>query len=72
LRLNDCLDIMADDYPEKYKEVSAFLNEKKRKSIAAAIAAANLKRKAEQQAARANRAVKFFSYSFFSFHMITF
>jgi len=51
---------MADDYPDKYKEVSAFLNEKKRKSIAAAIAAANLKRKADQQAARASRAVSLF------------
>jgi hypothetical protein len=64
LKLNDCLDIMADDYPDKYKELSAFLNEKKRKSIAAAITAANLKRKAEQQAARANRAVTIYQFNF--------
>lgn len=40
LRLNDCLDIMADSYPEKYTELSEYLAKQRRKDAAAAIAAA--------------------------------
>jgi len=34
LNINDCLDLMADDYPEKYKEFSEFLEEKRRRAFA--------------------------------------
>lgn len=39
LRLNDCLDIMAESYPEKFKELNDYLIVKARKEQAAAIAA---------------------------------
>ena len=32
LKLNECLDIMADNYPEKYKELNDILYEKRRKN----------------------------------------
>jgi hypothetical protein len=41
LRLNDCLDIMVDNYPEKYTEVSEFLAKKKRKEMTTAALASN-------------------------------
>lgn len=40
LRLNDCLDIMVDHYPEKYTEVSEYLAIKKRKEMTSAVVAA--------------------------------
>lgn len=39
LRLNDCLDIMAESYPEKFKELNDYLMVKARKEQAAAITA---------------------------------
>lgn len=39
LRLNDCLDIMAESYPEKFKELNDYLIVKARKEQAASIAA---------------------------------
>jgi hypothetical protein len=35
LRLSECLDIMANEYPDKYTELTSYLAEKRRKSIAA-------------------------------------
>ena len=61
LRLSDCLDLMADEYPEKYNELNNFLIEKRRKMLAAQAALQSsqilAKRKAEAQMMRANRAV---------------
>ncbi|CAF0800235.1 unnamed protein product [Brachionus calyciflorus] len=36
LKLNEILDLMADDYPDKYKEFDDYFNEKRRRAIAAA------------------------------------
>ena len=49
---------MAEDYPDKYRELSNYVEDKRRKEIAAAQAAANAKRKQELQAQmKAHRAV---------------
>ena len=61
LRLHDTLDIIAADYPDKYRELSNYVEDKRRKEIAAAQAALNAKRKQEHQAQmRAHRAVSFY------------
>ena len=36
LKLNEILDLMAEDYPDKYKEFDDYFNEKRRRAIAAA------------------------------------
>jgi hypothetical protein len=35
LKLSECLDIMANEYPDKYTELTSYIAEKRRKSIAA-------------------------------------
>ncbi|RNA34976.1 PHD finger 10 [Brachionus plicatilis] len=43
LKLNECLDLMAYDYPDKFKEFDQYFNEKRRRAIAtAAFQAASL------------------------------
>lgn len=34
LKLNECFDLMAYDYPEKYQEFDGYFNEKRRRAIA--------------------------------------
>lgn len=51
LKLNDCLDIMVSEYPDKFKEFNAYLSEMKLKNMQAA-AAANTKKRIDQYKAR--------------------
>ena len=34
LNLNDCLDLMVEDYPDKFKEMSSFLEDRRRRAFA--------------------------------------
>ena len=51
LKLNDCLDLMAGDYPDKFKEFSEYLSETRRKSLQAK-AVASAKRRVEKYTRR--------------------
>ena len=51
LKLNDCLDLMAYDYAEKFKEFSSYLSETRLRNMQAA-AAANTKRRLDEHKAK--------------------
>ena len=60
LKLNECLDIMADHYPEKYTELNAHLKEKRRRDYNLAAERADIiKKKPETSTTRPARVVGF-------------